>query len=201
MKRNILITILITISTIGFSQDYIDKIALKACEFLNTVSDTIEPERLNLELGFCMIEAAKPYKKQLKRDYNIDFSKIDTYGKELGMIIGLKMTSVCPNALLIWISREKQKNDNKDSERIFEGQIISIDDKKFVEFSLKDEAGKISKFYWLTYIESNVELSNNYKTLLEESVRITFLTQEFFDARIAEYRTFNIIRKLEIKGE
>ncbi len=109
MKRNILITILITISTIGFSQDYIDKIALKTCEFLNTVSDTIEPERLNLELGFCMIEAAKPYKKQLKRDYNIDFSKIDTYGKELGMIIGLKMTSVCPKCSIDLDKQRKTK--------------------------------------------------------------------------------------------
>jgi hypothetical protein len=199
MKYNFLITALVIISKVGFSQNYMDEIVLKACECSNTISDTLESERFNMELGLCMLNAATPYKKQLNKDYKIDLNKIDTQGEQLGRIIGLKMASVCPNILMKMANRVKKKEANKISESIYEGEIVNIDDNKFVEFSVKDEFGKISKFHWLTFIESNVELSNNYKTLLHKSVQIAFLTQEFFDARVAEYRTINIIQKLEIK--
>lgn len=196
MKCKFLITILITISNVGFSQNYLDDIALKTCECLNTVSDTAGIEEI---LGLCMIDAALPYKKQLKEDYNIDLNKIDTQGEELGRIIGIKMTTVCPNTLKKVVNRTNKNNANKISKTIFEGQIIAIEDNKFVEFSVEDKFGKIHRFYWFSFIESNIELSNNYKTLLEETVVITFFTQEFFDARVTEYRTFNIIQKLEKK--
>jgi hypothetical protein len=199
MKYKFLVSAMMIISTVGLSQDYMDEITIKACECLNTVSDTLEAEKLNLELGLCIINAASPYDKQLKKDYKIDFNKIDTHGEELGRIIGLKMISVCPDALRTMVNQSKKKDANKISEGIFEGQIVGIDDSKFVEFSVKDEFGKVSKFYWFTFVESNAELSNNYKTLLDASVQITFLTQEFFDARVAEYRNFNIIQKFEIK--
>ena len=37
-----------------------------------------------------------------------------------------------------------------------------------------------------------------YKNLIDKNVQVTFLPQEFFDARIGEYRTLNVILKLEI---
>lgn len=201
MKHKLLIAVLITMSTVGYSQDYMDDIALKACDCLNSVSDTLAHERFNLELYNCLIDAAKPHKKKLKKEYKIDIDRIDTFPEELARLIGQKMVSVCPDALLRTANRFKKNSENKSSESIVTGQIIEINDNKFVEFSVKDESGKISKFYWFTFIESDIELSNNYKTLLDKLVRITYSTQDFFDSRIAEYRAFYIIQKLEILEE
>jgi hypothetical protein len=198
MKIKIFIAILIMTTNIAFSQDYMDDIALKACECLSTVSDTLETERFNMELGICMIDAASPYKKQLKKGYKIDFNKIDTQGKELGRIIGLRMASVCPDALMKMVNKVNNKKNNDISENIIEGQVTAIIDDKFVEFSIKNELGKNSKYYWFTFIESNTDLSTDYKTLTDKFVQVTFTSQEFFDARIGEYRAFNIIQKLEI---
>lgn len=198
MKIKIFIAVLIVTTNVSFSQDYIDDIALKACECVNTLPDTLEPERFNMDFGFCIINAASPYKKQLKEDYEIDFNKIEMHGEELGRVIVYRMTSVCPDALMIMANKGKEKENNNISENIFEGQVTDIIDDKFVEFSIRDEVGKISKFYWFTFIESNTDLSIDYKTLIDKFVEVTFISQEYFDATIGEYRTFYIIQKLNI---
>lgn len=199
MNHKLLLFLLLALAQPVFSQDYMDEIAQKSCECLNTISDTLDTERFNLELGLCMIEAAAPYKKQLKKDYRIDFNKIDEHGADLGRLIGLRMASVCPEAVVLLAKKANDEETTLLAENLFEGQIVGIDDGKFVEFSLKDAQGKISKFYWFTFIESGVELSNHYQDLLEKTVQITYVTEELFDARIREYRSFNVIQKLELK--
>ncbi|HMU05164.1 MAG TPA: hypothetical protein PJ990_16140 [Saprospiraceae bacterium] len=198
MKIILFIAVLIVTNNVVFSQDYMDKIALKSCECINTISDTLEGERYKSELGICMINAAIPYKKQLKKDYKIDINNIDKHAEELGGIIGARMLSVCPNSLLKIENIVSKKKESEITENIIEGQVTAISDDKFVEFSIKDKLGKISKYYWFTYIESSVELSVDYKILMDKFVQIVFVSKEFFDARIDEYRPFNIIQKLEI---
>jgi hypothetical protein len=51
MKCTFLFAMLMTLSTVGFSQDYMEDIAIKSCECLNTVSDTLDIDRFNLDLG------------------------------------------------------------------------------------------------------------------------------------------------------
>lgn len=199
MNHKLLFFLLLVLAKPVFSQDYMNEIALKSCECLNTIPDTLDTDRFNLELGLCMIEAAAPYKKRLKKDYRIDFNKIDEHGADLGRIIGLRMASVCPDAVVMLAHRANDEEAALLAENLFEGQIVGIDDGKFVEFSLKDAQGKISKFYWFTFIESGLELTNNYQNLMEQYVQITYSIQELFDARIQEYRSFYVIQKLELK--
>jgi len=198
MKINIFIAVLIMTINVSFSQEYMNDIAAKSCECLNTLSDTLEPERFNMELGLCIIDAARPYKKRLKKDYKIDFDKIDTQGQELGRIVGIRMATVCPDALLKMANKVNKNKYDDMPVYIVEGQVTAIMDDKFVEFSIKDNLGKISKYYWLTYIESKTDLSADYKTLIDKFVQVAYKSQEYFDARIGEYRTFYIIQKLEI---
>ena len=201
MKIKFLITILcsISISTLAFSQDYMDEIVLKACECSNSVSDSLDSEKFNMKLGLCIIDAATPYEKQLKKDYDIDLNKIDTQGEELGRIIGLKMVSVCPDALMQIANIVNEPGGDQILDSTIEGQITKIEENKFVVFSVKEETGKVTKFYWLTFIETdfNFDFASQYKSLKDKDVRITFISQEFFDYRIAEYRTFNIIQRIE----
>jgi len=77
------------------------------------------------------------------------------------------------------------------------GKITQIERDVFVVFSVFDNSGKSMKFYWLTSVESNIDLANNYKTLIETDVKIKYITQEFFDPKIGEYRNFNVIEKIE----
>jgi hypothetical protein len=196
MKIKFFIVLLVFSTNVALSQNYMDDIVSKACKCLTSLSDTLEPKRFNIEVGLCMIKVASPYAKQLMNDYNIDLSQIDEQvGGELGRIIAIKMAGTCPDALLKIVNKN---GDNGPTENFIEGQITVILDDKFVEFSLKDAKGKTSKYYWFTFIESNIDLSNNYKKMVGQLVKIIFKSQEFFDPRIGEYRTFNIIQKLEL---
>lgn len=200
IKHALLFTLLLTISNFSFAQNYMDKIAETTCECFDKLPDTLSIEQYKMKLGLCLLEAASPYQKQLKKDYKINFDKIETQGEELGRIIGLKMATTCPDALLKLMGKAGEISDSEEetSENVVTGQITQISDDSFVIFSVKDEKGKISKFYWFTFIESNVELSNIYKTLTDKKVFITFTTQEFFDTKLGEYRNFKIIQKLDV---
>lgn len=201
MKINFLILLLLTFSTVALSQSYMDKIAKESCECLDNISDSLEPKLYQMELGMCMINAAMPYKKKLKKDYKIDFNKIDEQGEELGQIIGAKMGMVCPEALVKIANKFEDVEDEPNGDAIdnnsFNGKIVDIEQNQFVTFSIKDERGKVTKFYWFNFIESYMDLPQNYKTLKDKSVQIYFSTQEFFDPKIGEYRNFNIIESLE----
>ena len=201
MKTKLLIFLLITVSQACFAQVYLDKITEKACTCLKNTSDKDGQEVWQMELGLCIIEAAEPYKKELMKEHKIDLNKIDTQGEELGRLIGVRMASACPETLLNIAKKGDLVNEDKTTEKTYEGQVTAVDDSKFIEFSVKDETGKINKFYWFTFIESGVELSSTYKNLVGKSVEITYITQEFFDARIAEYRPFYIVQKLELKDK
>ncbi len=203
MKKNkIIVFTLLSLMAVtnAFSQKYIDEIASKSCECIDNIPEDKSIQEAQMELGLCMLDASSPYKKQLKKDHGIDFSKIDTQGEKLGRIIGMKMAGICPTAVmrLVGNSQEKEEVETATSTNTFVGEVSSIEDSKFVVFTVKNELGKQTKFYWLTFIESNVELISDYKTLTGKSVNVTYIQQEFFDSRIGEYRVFNIIQNLEV---
>ena len=91
-----------------------------------------------------------------------------------------------------------QQNDlNMLELKEYQGVISKVEDDQFVIFSVKNELGRNTKFYWLTFVESNIELSFKYKSLVDDLVKITYVSQEFYDARIGEYRIFNIIHSFD----
>lgn len=132
MKCRVFIIILISISTLAFSQDYLDEIALKACGCINTVSDTLAPKKFNLELGLCIINAAIPYKKELKKDFNIDLNIADSQVDELGQIIGLRMKTVCPDTLKIIFNKMKI-NEQRIPKTVLLSNNLVFADKSYEE--------------------------------------------------------------------
>lgn len=183
--------------TDSFSQQYMDKIVVQSCECLGKVSETLEPEQYNVELGLCMIEASMPYKKQLKKDYDINLDQIESEGEKLGRVIGLKMVAVCPTAL-VRMTKKNQGNQKTEGDDTIEGIVTNVESDFFVSFHLKDDSGKVMKYHWLTVIETEQELTTAYQSIIGKTVRITFETKDFFDPKIEEYRQFFIIKKLEL---
>jgi len=196
--------ILLALLFIGINQssgqDYMDKILEKSCECAEKVPDTLNINQFNTALGFCIIDAAMPYKKQLKKDFGIDLDNIDVEGEKLGKTIGLKMVSYCPATLQKITSKASASKTEspEDTELKITGQIAKIEFDHFVIFSVRDENGKITKYYWLTFIDSNIELTSNYMDMVGRPLEITYRTEDFFDPKIEQYRQFFIITKLNI---
>jgi hypothetical protein len=198
MKKVLIFCLVITAHQ-SFSQTYMDKIAQESCDCISKVSETLDYEQYTQELGLCMIVAAEPYRKQLKKDHNINFDKIEVDAEKLGKLIGFKMASVCPNALLAVSKKSPDKSAvaNADVSKSYDGTITKLEKDFFVVLHIKDGEGKTNKFYWLTFIDSDVDLVERYDSLIGMPVEVTFRTEEWFDPKIKEYRQFSVIEKLE----
>ena len=152
--------------------------------------DTIRPIWYEYNGGYNAL------KDKIKKDLKIDLGNVSRDAERFGEIIGVKMATVCPDALMKMADFDDSEDDVTSRE--FTGKIVAIDDNKIVEFSVKDSSNRLTKFYWLTFIESNIELTTQYKNLKDKDVNIVYITQEFFDSRIGEYRFFNVILNLEV---
>lgn len=146
----------------------------------------------------------------------------DDDAEELGKVIGMRLISRCPdfvtkiNKVMNSNYMEGKKNETNEyvvpqedlsspsdvmdpeaddmlEVEILEGVITKIENENFVVFSLRDETGKVTKFYWLTFVEADVDLSANYQSFLDKNVEIGYVKKEFYDPKINEYRTFNVI--------
>lgn len=207
MKVHLITALIILSSYVSFAQkDYMEIIAQKSCECLEQLED-FNSEALNMKLGLCMIEVAEPYSDELLEDHGIDFAEIDVHGERLGELIGMKMASACPSTLLEIAEKMEQQEAavNEVSEPVAgdlyttSGRVTRISEELFVEFSIRDNDGQPRKFYWLSFVRSNVELIDNYQDLKDKNVTVIYKSEELFDARIGEYRAFNVIIELEIQ--
>ncbi|MFZ5941016.1 MAG: hypothetical protein ACOYXB_10635 [Bacteroidota bacterium] len=204
MKRIFLIVLVLFVAVRMEAQDVLDQIASKACECLSAVPDTLDMESFNLRMGLCILEAAMPFEKQLKKEYGINMEKIDVEGERLGRLIGLRLATNCPEGL------EKITRMNSSAEEETEvqpeyssvmGEVVAIDDSGFVVFTIKDSSGKIAKYYWLTLITVDDAILYDYSSLMKRTVNITYERFDFFDPRISEYRSFNVIKELLLMNE
>ncbi len=179
---------------ISNAQDnYLDIIANKSCECIKEKKEK-SPKITTTDLGVCLLVSVKDYKSEILTNHNIDISNLDgKNGERLGELIGLQMAFVCPE-LLAEFADEDEAIDNFE----FLGKVVTISSDSVVIFELKNDLGKLKKFYWLTFIRTEYNLQNAYKKLKNENVQIAYIEQELFDPRIKEYRKFNVITSLKI---
>lgn len=202
MKKSVqyhflLITLFCVPSIFAQDYDYMSRIAEQSCECVSEVEDTKNQEKFNLALGLCIIEASTPFKNELKRDYKIDLDKINQDGTKLGELIGLKMAGICPDEILR-VAENSNVDEYDESASYISGIITKIDNEQFVVFSIKDDAGKTTKFYWLWYIESEMDLPTEYLTLIGKEVELYYYENDIYDPRIDEYKTFFIIEEMNL---
>lgn len=202
MKYLYTILIVAFVSVNGFSQAYMEKVAEKTCECAESIPDSLSGEKYAMRLGVCMIDAALPYKKQIKKDFDIDLNDIGTSAEQLGQVVGLKMASFCP-ATLLNITNRVNGTDNtsddemvSDDEKMIKGNITKVNDEFFVFFTIKQDDGKSRKYYWLSDIESKMDLENEFSLLVGKYVELSYNAYEFFDPKIQDYRQYNVITSM-----
>jgi len=198
IKKIITISSLFFFSTAAFSQDYLDKIVTQTCACFSKVPDTLSTNVLQMKLGVCMITASEPYKNQLKKDYNINLDNIDKpTGERLGRLLGVKLAGECPEAIFK-MQGKKSSAVKEPTVMTLTGIVTKIETNGFVTFSLRDETGKITTFYWLEFIECQSDLPSTYTSLTGKLVSIFYKSNEYFEPRLNQYRQYFCITKMEI---
>ena len=183
---------------ISFSQtDYLKEIAIESCECADSLPLQLNTSERNMRLGLCMINACEPYSAELLRDHQIDLKRIDVQGEELGVLVGIKMATVCPEKLIQIV--EDAAEDAVITEQLSStGVVVGIDGEDFVCFTIKDVDGRKSKYYWLTYVESDLNLETTYKELIGRQVYFDYAVDDFYDARISGYRNVNYLISIDL---
>lgn len=179
------------------AQDYMDDIAKKSCDCVGKVSSTLIGNEFNMALGVCIIDAAMPYKKQLKKDFGVDMDRIDVEGEKLGSIIGVRMVTFCPDAMLAITSKsEENVGTAEGNAEITLGVVTKIEKDFFVVFHIKDENGKTNKYYWIAQVESDLDLVAEYDGLVGKKLEVYYRAENMFDPRIGEYRPYFVLTGL-----
>ncbi len=199
--KKIFVFSLVLFSIFLFSQDFKKSIAQEACKCVKeNVKDDMSEKQVQLKFGICMMKVTAPYKKEIKKEFGID---LDDYSKkesmyELGRQMGLIMAQECPEVFERFIKDEDMKTTEENSgELLMHGEIAKIEKDSFVVFYLKGDNNILTKFYWISNVDSNIELEKKYNELTGKKVDVVYYSAEIFDYKINEYRKVNILQTLK----
>lgn len=150
-----------------------------------------DESQIELEFGVCLMESYGKHKKEADKLLNISFDD-DKSLENLGVEIGIKMATLCPNTLMFFAG-----NYTDDEETIFTqvtGEFIKIDTKQFNTIYIKDGNGRTLKLLWFGYFEGQ-DLFLNTKKLDGKILSIEYEEMEIYDPNIEEYRDYKVITK------
>ncbi|WDT67237.1 hypothetical protein [Cloacibacterium sp. TD35] len=195
-------------SLCSYSQeDFKKKIAQDACKCIGEIKpEKKSKEVMQMQLGLCFIKVATPYKEQIKKEYGIDLSKdISNEAKmeELGEKLGVLMVSECADTFISFVDKSgygeqyAQETAEESSADFMNGEITRIEKDAFVIFYLKGDNGILTKFYWISNVDSNIELEKKYQDLVGKKVNISYYSADIFDHKINDYRKVNILSMLK----
>jgi len=201
MLKNItLLALLCSVIAQSNAQEYIDKIAKRACECSETIIKNNNEKTRNMEVGFCILNAADAEdKKRFKKDFNLDFNEIDKNGEKIGKLIGMKMAPICPATMMALANTQTEKDKTSNPVQVIVGEVIKIEKDFFVSFVVRESNGNSSKLLWTSPIETNIDMANQYLSLQGKTLQFSFENQNIFDPKIGEYRAFKIIKKINTK--
>lgn len=191
------------ISNFALSQDYKSKFSKSVCECITKLDAANKTKQeMSTQFGLCAFKHAAPYKKELKRDFDIDLvadisdqKKMESFGVQVGML----MLNDCPEIL---VAMNKDSDDSEgvsdeSSYQLLSGTVKKIEKDNFVIFHVVGENNNLTKFYWVSNIESNLDLPKEYNILVNKKVNISYYTTEIFDVKMNDYRNLNIISSLK----
>lgn len=177
------------------AQGYIDNIVNQACDCVGEIEEQANDDSFNMKLGLCILEAAGDYEEELLRDYEVDFNYIERDGEKLGRIIGVKMVGVCPK--VFEMIAEVQQVENEPEVISNTGVVSKVEKGTFVIIHLNED-GQTKKYYWITEVDSNFDLTQEFENLVDKTVDISSQSIVVFDPRIQEYRSVNMILSLNL---
>ena len=191
-------------SLFSYSQEDFKKIiAQNTCKCVKDVKkENLTKKQIEFQFGICMFKVANPYKAEIKKEFGIDisdFSKKENMYK-LGTEIGILMAQECPDVFEQFIPEDKNDTQTEEvvsSEELMNGEITKIEKDAFVIFYLKGDNGILTRFYWISNVDSNIELEKKYQDLVGKKVNITYYSADIFDHKINDYKKVNILSMLK----
>lgn len=192
--KKIIVSLLLLINAISYSQDIFDKVAQDACECIakKKTEKNATKKEIASEFGLCIINSYSNHISEFSGE-KLDFGDEEAMGK-LGEKVALKMLTYCPDAVM-----ELSENGEEGiKSATVTGEIIEIKTEQFVSIVVKDEKSRTHTFILLDYFDTAALFTDN-KLNKRDKVTVSYIERELYDPKIKEFRYFKIITGLEKK--
>ncbi len=192
----------LVVGSLLFSQDYKDKISREMCSCSQKIKTAGKSQKkLEVELGLCMLQVSKLYRRELKRDYNIDIETAVTSEQDLtqmGEVFGMLMLNDCPEVFSTFISDTYLGEDEPAAAttKMLNGTISKIEKDDFVVFHLSGDNRVLTKLHWISKVESDLDLPAEYLKLQNRRVTVSYFQADLFDPKTNQYRSVNLLTSL-----
>lgn len=180
-------------------KDLVKKLTETTCNC--TTKKKIEPNKLKVALGLCLLEVINVNKTEVLKIYNkknIDTELIEKVGED----IGAEMLDICPETMEILLNDKELINeiaeDNNFDVSSEEEQNLNIsgsftktkiDGYLYVE--VKENSGRINQFVILQSFE-NVFLIIDKVLKPNDLVRVTYYEAELYDPKLNKFITLKV---------
>jgi hypothetical protein len=201
MKLILLILFLFGLQNIK-AQGYLDTVTLKTCECVDQYDAASSQTNFQVYLGLCVINSSQPFMKQLEKQKGIKADDMNEGVKKIGEMVGERMVVLCPKSIekiTTEMSKESSSSAIAEATSMEVGTITAIDKNGFVIFTIKNEEGKSSKLYWLSEVQSDIDLITKFESLLNKQVEASYTLSELFDHKSLEYRVFKVLSSMNLK--
>ena len=166
------------------AQETCDCFIKKDIDIENTDSSKIE-----LEFGFCIMESYANHKTVADKFLNISFDDEKSL-ENLGIEVGMKMVSICPDALMAFAGDYEEEYLTTETT----GEFIKIETEQFNVIHIKDGNNRTLKLLWFNYFEGE-DLFADPKVLKDKVLSVEYEEIELYDPNIEDYRNFKVITK------
>lgn len=166
-------------------------------------SENLTSEEVEIQLGLCMIKSYGKYKERLDKYMVVSLDDGNSL-EMLGQEIGFKMLEICPDTFMTFAKdliedeiTEQSNMTSKGSSTTVLGELVKITEDQFNTLIFKGENKREYKLLWMEYFEGQ-ELLSDVKALKKSSIRVSYESKEMYDPKLKDYRTYHVVRKLEV---
>ena len=181
------------------AQDVLDKVARETCDCVNTLDKSMDTEALQMQLGLCMLKAASPYEKELRKQHRVDMARLDHgAGERLGELVGMRMAGICPDMLMVIVDAGKGGASVESAPAMVAqvtGVVTGVRDRQFATVLVKDVSGRTVELLRLEHFPNADRLSDAGVNGLRAT--FSYTVKELYDPVAGTYRAHNVLVGLE----
>lgn len=150
-----------------------------------------------MELGLLILTVVSKYEKEIEKEWGLnlndpkDFEKI---GEKIGQDAALK----CPK-FFEFIKNNLDAISSADEEaemKTLTGKLTGVEDNIFSCLLVKTKTGKEEKIWWFGHFEGAEQIIKDKNAFLNNTVEVSYTEMEVYDARLKDYRTIKVIKKI-----
>ncbi len=181
-------------------QDVLDKISGEICPCVGDLNGQVPKDTLTIKLGVCMISAAMPYQKELKKKYGVDLERLDgPTGERLGQLVAVKLVTTCPGfaELAMRLAEEDAPPPPPGpSLRTVQGTIQEITPSQFLTITVRTDHGPSYEFLLLDHVPNIEQVSQEPAKAKGFYAKWDYEEREFYDPYTRTYKTFRVLRSI-----